>query len=49
MVLHLHSAIISIMNLETHVDGNILLLRIANPPVNSLSWNCASSSIMRSA
>jgi 3-hydroxyacyl-CoA dehydrogenase len=38
MVLHLHSAIISIMNLETHVDGNILLLRIANPPVNSLSW-----------
>jgi enoyl-CoA hydratase len=26
------------MVLETHVDGNILLLRIANPPVNSLSW-----------
>src|SRR6266436_1177742 len=33
-----HSAIIFIMHLETHFDGNILLLRIANPPVNSLSW-----------
>jgi enoyl-CoA hydratase len=26
------------LRLETHVDGSILLLRIANPPVNSLSW-----------
>jgi enoyl-CoA hydratase len=26
------------VHLETHVDGNILLLRLANPPVNSLSW-----------
>jgi enoyl-CoA hydratase len=33
-----HSAIIFIMHLETHFDGNILLLRIANPPANSLSW-----------
>ena len=33
-----HSAIIFIMRLETLSDGNILLLRLANPPVNSLSW-----------
>ena len=26
------------MILETHIDGNVLLLGLTNPPVNCLSW-----------